>query len=393
MMNLNRLLLPLAAVLLTACAGTPEENDPAELTDFVTERDLIRIWSDQVGDGQGKGLYQLRPAVEGDTLYIASADGEVQARDISNGDLRWKQKLAETVSGGVGVDYERLYLGTTEGVVIAFDLMGKELWRTQLSGEVLAPPASDDEIVIVQTYDGQLFALDAVTGEKRWAFSASVPRLTLRGTSTPLVDGPLVFAGLANGRVVALDKETGELRWEQRVSVPKGSTEIERLSDVDGELLLDSGILYAAGYQGNLVAIDVRSGRTLWQRELSSYTGPVEGYGNIYVADADGSIHAFEKNGQGVIWTQTVLARRKLSAPAILSGSLVVGDFEGYLHFVSQVDGHLVSRVQLDDSGVRAPMVTADDKLFVFSNEGRLAAYSFERDSYRVKRRTFGPKR
>lgn len=393
MMKLNRLLLPLAAVLLTACAGTPEENDPAELTDFVTERDLIRIWSDQVGDGQGKGLYQLRPAVEGDTLYIASADGEVQARDISNGDLRWKLKLEETVSGGVGVDYERLYLGTTEGVVIAFDLMGKELWRTQLSGEVLAPPASDDEIVIVQTYDGQLFALDAATGEKRWAFSASVPRLTLRGTSTPLVDGPLVFAGLANGRVVALDKETGELRWEQRVSVPKGSTEIERLSDVDGELLLDSGILYAAGYQGNLVAIDVRSGRTLWQRELSSYTGPVEGYGNIYVADADGSIHAFEKNGQGVIWTQTVLARRKLSAPAILSGSLVVGDFEGYLHFVSQVDGHLVSRVQLDDSGVRAPMVTADDKLFVFSNEGRLAAYSFERDSYRVKRRTFGPKR
>ncbi len=393
MMKLNRLLLPLAAVLLTACAGTPEENDPAELADFVTERDLIRIWSDQVGDGQGKGLYQLRPAVEGDTLYIASADGEVQARDISNGDLRWKQKLEQTVSGGVGVDYERLYLGTTEGVVIAFDLMGEELWRTQLSGEVLAPPASDDEIVIVQTYDGQLFALDAVTGEKRWAFSASVPRLTLRGTSTPLIDGPLVFAGLANGRVVALDKETGELRWEQRVSVPKGSTEIERLSDVDGELLLDSGILYAAGYQGNLVAIDVRSGRTLWQRELSSYTGPVEGYGNIYVADADGSIHAFEKNGQGVIWTQTVLARRKLSAPAILSGSLVVGDFEGYLHFVSQVDGHLVSRVQLDDSGVRAPMVTADDKLFVFSNEGRLAAYSFERDSYRVKRRTFGPKR
>lgn len=392
MIRLKRLLLPFAVALLAACAGTPEENDPAELTDFVIERELIKLWSAKVGDGQGKGLYQLRPAIEGDTLYVVSANGQLQARAISSGDIRWEKELEQTVSGGVGIDYERLYLGTTEGVVIAFDLKGEELWRTQLSGEVLAPPVSDEEIVVAQTYDGQLVGLDALTGEKLWAYSASVPRLTLRGTSTPLIDGPLVFAGLANGRVVALDKSTGALRWEQRVSVPKGSTEIERLSDVDGELLLDGGVLYAAGYQGTLTAIDVRSGRALWQRDLSSYSGPVEGYGNIYVADAEGSIHAFEQNGQGVIWTQTVLARRKLSAPAILSGSLVVGDFEGYLHFVSQVDGHLVSRVQLDDSGVRAPMVSADDKLFVFSNEGQLAAYSFDRDTTITRHRNFGPK-
>lgn len=387
-------LLPVAAAaLLAACAGTPEENAPAELTDFVIERKLDRLWTTIVGDGQGKGLYQLRPAVEGDTLYIVSADGQLQAHDVLNGKMRWHRDLKQTISGGVGIDDERLYLGTTEGLVLALDQQGEELWRAEVNGEVLAPPVSNDDVVVAQTYDGQVVAFDALSGEKRWTYTASVPRLTLRGTSTPILEGQFVFAGLANGRVVALDQKTGELRWEQRVSVAKGSTEIERLSDVDGNLLYDSGVLYAAGYQGKLIAVDVRSGRRLWERDLSSHTGPVEGYGNVYVADADGSIHAFEKNGQGVIWTQTILSRRKLTEPAILSGSLVVGDFEGYLHFVSQVDGHLVSRVRVDDSGLRAPMLVGNDRLYVFSNAGKLVAYSFDRSGRRSSKRTFGPKR
>lgn len=393
MKSFLKALVPAAAVLLTACAGTPEENDPAELTDFVVERKLERLWSHQIGNGQGKGLYQLRPAIEGDTLYIASADGLLQARDALNGKLRWKRSLDVTISGGVGVDEERLYLGTTEGLVLALDQQGEELWRAQVNGEILAPPVSDDDIVVAQTYDGQVVAFDVLTGDKRWTYSASVPRLTLRGTSTPILEGQFVFAGLANGRVVALDQKTGELRWEQRVSVAKGSTEIERLSDVDGSLLYDSGVLYAAGYQGKVIAVEIRSGRRLWERDVSSHTGPVEGYGNIYLADADGSIHAFEKNGQGVIWTQTILARRKLTEPAILGGSLAFGDFEGYLHFVSQVDGHLVSRVRVDSSGLRAPMLVAQDRLYVFSNAGKLVAYSFDRDGQRSPKRTFGPKR
>ncbi|HCS26513.1 MAG TPA: outer membrane protein assembly factor BamB [Spongiibacteraceae bacterium] len=385
-------LLPLSVLLITACAGTPEENEPAELTDFVIERELDRLWATTVGEGQGKGLYQLRPVVEGDTLYVVSADGVLQAHDALSGKQRWKRKLELTISGGVGIDDERLFLGTTEGLVLALDQEGAELWRAKVNGEVLAPPVSNDDIVVVQTYDGQLVAFDAGNGEKRWTYTASVPRLTLRGTSTPVLDGQFVFAGLANGRIVALDEKTGELRWEQRVSVAKGSTEIERLSDVDGSLLLDSGVIYAAGYQGKLIAVEARSGRRMWERDLSSHTGPVEGYGNVYVADAEGSIHAFEKNGQGVIWTQTILSRRKLTEPAILSGSLVVGDFEGYLHFVSQVDGHLVSRVQVDDSGMRAPMLVNEDRLYAFSNAGTLVAYSFDRSGSTSSKRSFGPR-
>lgn len=375
-----------AAVLLfgawlAACSSTPKENEPAELTDFPREREIQRVWSRGIGDGQGNSYNRLVPAADGDRVYAASADGEVVALRVRNGKVIWKKELDLPLSGGVGLGDGRLLLGSAEGDVLALEPeTGEELWRARLTGEVLAPPKGDGDMVVVQTYDGHIVALDAATGEQRWSYAATVPRLTLRGTGTPRVVGRMVIAGLANGRVIALDQESGALRWEQRVSVPQGSTEIERLSDVDGNLLIENGRVYAVGYQGKVMAIDARSGRRLWERDASSYVGPVGGYGNIYVVTEDGSLTAYQDSGQGVIWSQTILANRRLTEPAILSGSIAVADFEGYVHFISQIDGHLVARTRTDSNGVRAPLLVHGKMLFVYGNSGELTALRFESD-------------
>ncbi len=393
----RRLLIAGLGLWLAACASTPDEQAPAELTDFTQERGLQRLWSRSIGNGQGGSFNRLVPAVADDVLYAVSANGRLQALDYRKGKLLWQRKLDEPVSGGVGTGEGRLLLGTAEGDVLSLDAAdGSELWRQRLSGEVLAAPQTDGQLVVAQTYDGHVVALDADSGELRWSYAATVPLLTLRGTSTPMIVGNLVVAGLANGRVVALDLETGALRWEQRVAIPKGSTEIERISDVDGNLLLDNGIVYAVGYQGKVMAIEARSGRRLWERDASAYVGPAAGYSNIYVVTADGTVNAYQETGQGVTWSQTVLARRQLTQPAILSGSLAVGDFEGYLHFLSQVDGHLVARDRADDEGLRAPMLVHDNILFVYGNSGKLVAYQFDSSATgttgKVSRRK-GPRR
>lgn len=394
--SLRFALLCLAA-WLAACSSTPKGNEPAELTDFPQERQIHTIWSRSVGNGQGGGYNRLVPAVLDDVLYVASADGDVLALNYQNGKVLWKRRLKEPLSGGVGAAGDRLLLGTAEGDVLALKAEnGEELWRRRLSGEVLAPPQSDGRMVVVQTYDGHIVALNGDDGTRLWSYAATVPRLTLRGTSTPRIAGNLVVAGLANGRVVALDQDSGVLRWEQRVAVPKGSTEIERLSDVDGNLLIENGRVYALGYQGKVMATDLRSGSRLWERDASGYVGPVGGYGNIYVVTDDGAITAYQDSGQGVIWSQNVLARRRLTEPAIVSGSLAVGDFEGYLHFLSQIDGHLVARTRVDSEAIRAPMLVHDDTLFVYSDSGVLSAYQFEPGEggvYRPRGPTVGPRR
>lgn len=375
----STLLVLLAALLgIAGCSSFDRDADkkPAELTKFKAERKLKKVWSRSVGDGQGGLYHRLVPALDGDLIVAASHNGQVRAYDAERGKPRWRVRLGESLIGGVGLADERVFLGSGNGSIIALSAEdGRQLWTHDLSGEVLAPPQSDGERVYVQTFDGRVIALNAETGERLWSHASGVPVLTLRGTSTPLLYSDLVIVGLASGKLVALDRETGGLRWEQRIALPQGSTEIERLVDVDGELLLHNGTLYAVAYQGQLAALDPDSGRRLWSREVSSHVGLAAGFSNIYVVGHAGSVTAFGINGQGVRWEQTVLARRQLTAPTSWASYVAVGDFEGYLHLLSQVDGHLVARVRVNSSGLRAPLLLSGDLLYVYANNGALVAY------------------
>lgn len=252
---------------------------------------------------------------------------------------------------------------------------GSELWRAQVSSEVLAPPQTNGDIVVVQSQDDKLVALDIGTGEQRWMYESSLPVLTVRGHSTPVVSLYRVYAGLASGRVVALDAANGVALWEQRVAQPQGRSELERMVDIDGHLLLDDETLYAATYQGNLVALDAESGSIRWQRPASSHGGPGAGFGSVYLSQADGNVEAFDRNRATPLWTNDQLQRRRLTAPVAFDSYVAVADFEGYLHLLAQTDGRLVGRVRVDRKGVRVAPIAQSGTLYVYGNSGDLAAY------------------
>jgi outer membrane protein assembly factor BamB len=230
-------------------------------------------------------------------------------------------------------------------------------------------------VVVVQTNDGKLQGLDFSKGSILWTYDSNIPVLTVRGTSSPIVHNDLVYAGFANGRVLALDAQTGAIAWEVRVAIAQGRSEIERLVDIDGTMELAGDELYAASYQGNLVAIDVGTGTRMWQQKVSSHSGVSQGSGNVYVADEDGTIAAYMRSGEGARWTQADLAYRELTRPTPVGSYVAVADFEGYVHVLSQDDGAFVGRVQVDDDGARADMLSEGNVLYVFGNSGELVAY------------------
>ena len=368
------------SLFLSGCSIFDDDDEdptaPVPLESIEEKVKIKRLWSTGIGDGQGEGLYRIRPAMDSSTLYAASSDGLVRALDRERGKTLWKQDLEMSLSGGVGLYEDTLLLGNSEGFVLKLDAAsGDTLWSTQLRGEVLAPPQANGKVVIAQTYDGRLQGLDFDTGEVLWTYDSNVPVLTIRGTSTPIVRGDKVFAGFANGRVLAFDTQSGAIVWEIRVAISQGRSEIERIVDVDGTMELIGNELYAASYQGRIVAIDVANGRKLWQQEVSSVSGVSQGFGNVYAADEDGTLYAFLRNGQGVRWNQGALGYRELSRPTPVSSYVAVGDFEGYVHLVSQVDGEIVGRVKTDGDGVRADMLSDGNVLYVFGNGGKLAAY------------------
>ncbi|MFT5693396.1 MAG: outer membrane protein assembly factor BamB, partial [Oceanicoccus sp.] len=281
--------------------------------------------------------------------------------------------------GGVGSGDSVVILGTVSGDVVLLDKQsGNKLWSANVGGEVLAAPQTNNKLVFVQTLDGQMVALDINDGSRIWSYRNNVPVLTLRGTSTPVLFRDSVIAGFANGSVVSFNAQTGAVQWTVRVSLAKGNSEIDRIVDIDGNLLLTNGLLYAVSYQGKIAAIDPKTGNRVWTNEASSSVGMSEGFGNVYVSGSDGSITAFEQNGNGVRWAQTVLARRNITGSVTQGSYVVVADFEGYLHGLSQVDGHIAARTRLNSDGIRVDLMSANDFILAYSNGGELVAYRLQ---------------
>ena len=385
MRQISRYLLLLTMMFSIAGCSTisgwfdSDDDDPMApmaLSDITETVKIKELWSVGVGDGQGDGFYRLQPAISGEVIYAASADGEVVAVDRKRGKTLWEVDLDISLSGGVGVYNDVLLLGSSEGLVLKLDAnTGEQLWTTMLTGEILSPPQANGKVVVAQTYNGKLQGLDFATGQLLWTYNSKVPVLTLRGTSVPIMENNRVYAGFASGRVLAFDAQTGSIVWDGRVAIPQGRSEIERIVDVDGTMELAGNELYAVSYQGSVVAIDIESGRKIWQQKASSFSGVSLGFGNVYAADEDGTLNAFMRNGEGVRWSQGALGYRQLSRPIPVGSYVTVGDFEGYLHVLSQVDGDFVGRVRVDSDGVRADMLSEDGILYVFANDGELVAY------------------
>ena len=383
-------LLVASSLLLSACAnlnpmnwfGDDEVNPPAELQEIQQRVSLRRDWSVSVGDGQGDTYKELVPAIDGETIYAASSNGTVVAVEIASGDVRWRQRLDVVVTGGVGAGRGLVMLGTEDAEVIALSQTdGEELWRGPVSSEVLSAPQTNGDVVVAQTVDDKLIALDAETGERRWIYETTQPPLTLRGTSKPLItQAGTVVAGFSNGTLVSVNAADGVYRWEERVAVPEGRYDIERVIDVDGDLLLDGSRILAASYQGNLMAFDALTGRIVWGMQASSYHGMDLGFGNIYYCDDRSHIVAVRNNSEDVVWENEALQYRALSAPKAVNNYLAVADFEGYVHLLSQIDGSIVGRTRVDNDGVRANLLSRNNRLFVFGNSGRLVSLTIQQN-------------
>lgn len=387
-MKLFRLLTTSVLLLLISGCSTfqewfgSEEEDataPVELERIDTKVKLKKQWSTKIGDGQGDGFYKITPTLVDGVLYVASSDGEVAAISAADGDRLWRVELERPLSGGVGYHDRSLYLGGADGSVLQLSANdGVVEWEAAVSGEVLAAPAVSDDWVIVQTYDGKLLGFQPGADEPAWTFTSDVPVLTLRGTSTPILVGDNAIAGFGDGKVVAVDVNSGNVSWESRIGVPQGSSEIDRIVDIDGAMTQQGIELFVASYQGRVAALDSRTGRKLWQQNVSSVTGTHVGFGNVYVADVDGTLSAFLRTGQGVRWQNIELGYRQLSRPTPVSSYVATVDFDGYLHLLSQVDGRIVGRTKIGGDAARADMIADSGRLIIFADNGQLLAYELE---------------
>ncbi|MFO7530608.1 MAG: outer membrane protein assembly factor BamB [Marinobacter sp.] len=363
-----------ALVGLSGCGTTDTFEQPAPVPEIDPAVKFKQVWSMSVGDGHDGDFLYLAPLNAGDTLYAASADGELVAVGAETGEVFWERELEDRIFAGIGGDANHLYLVTREADLLALSPDGgEEQWRVPLPTEVLAAPQSNGTIVVTQTTDGRVLAFDASDGTRLWQYEGQVPVLSMRAAAAPLVGGDIVIASFANGKLIALSGDSGRPLWQYEVGLPQGRTELERLVDIGGQPLVLDSALMVVGYQGKLALLDIRTGQEIWSKKASSLYAPMIGNGSIYLVSANGDIVALRGSDRRELWVQDRLSWRQLTQPMVSGDYLVVGDYEGYLHAISQEDGSLQGQLEFDDEGIRVPAQRlSNGSLVVFGNSGRL---------------------
>jgi len=366
----------LLSLLLAACGGKSSVREPTPLQDIDAPRvNPSKAWTASGGNGMQREAIGLRLAVADGVVYVANQGGQVAAFDSASGKQIWRNKLDQRLLSGPGLADDMLLVGSRDGALLALSKnAGELLWKTGVGSEIIAAPAAANDIAVARTIDGRVASFDLDSGDRLWTIEHSVPTLTTRGAAPPLIVGGRVYAGLDNGEVVALDLATGQYFWEQVIALPTGRSDLDRMVDVDADLQIDDNTLYAASIGGKLAALTLGNGQVRWKQSIASTTGVALDQQHVFVTDLDGIVHAVSRASGAPVWTQDALKYRQLSAPVMYNGYLVVGDYEGYLHWLDPQTGDLVGRMHVLDSQILAPPVVAGGQLLVLGVDGRLAA-------------------
>ena len=341
-------------LLLAGCGSSPSPIlPPLELTKLNNQININRQWKFKAGEGVSDFYLKLKPVFNNDTGYIIDYKGYLQAFTVTSGKLLWEKDLNMPASAGLTLSDGKLILGTSKGEVIALDVKNaKELWRAQLSSEILSKPAIAKGILVVKSIDGRVYGLNVRNGKQKWVYDRSVPRLTLRGSSAPLIKNDIVISASDSGKLTALSLRQGKLLWETTIAVAKGRNQLERVIDMDIDPVVMDDVIFVAGYQGRIAAVKIGSGQIIWSRDFSSYSGlHVDAY-RVYITDDKGQVWALNRYNGSTLWRQDKLLRRQLTAPATHESYIVVGDYDGYLHWLNRDDGKFVARMRINDSGI-----------------------------------------
>ncbi len=390
-MQRNRTLLQVFGLLactvaVTGCSSMKgwfsskekQASKPAELVEFTPSTEMQRLWSVNLGKGaQDAGVGQ-RPVVAGGRVYAGAGNAGVRALDLQSGQVlwTWTGEKKSRWSGGPGVGEGLVVVGSLDGDVVALDeASGSERWRAKVGNEVIAAPAIQGGLVFVRSNDGRVTAFSASDGSKRWDWRVEMPTLTVRGNAGLLLGPGYLFVNSDNGNVTALSARDGAVLWDVTVAQPEGRSELDRMNDIDGQPVLDDTLLYVSSFKSRTMAIEAPTGRVLWSQENGGVGGVGLGAHRLAVSDSRDVVWALDRSNGAAMWQQNALARRNLSAPAVLGDYAVVGDLDGYLHVMRMDDGQFAARVRASKNAVRAQPVVADGVLLVQDVEGHLAAY------------------
>ncbi|WP_137173639.1 outer membrane protein assembly factor BamB [Massilia sp. HP4] len=360
---------------LNPFASEKKGDQPAKLVELKGSMAVRTAWKLDIGKARG---YTFSPALTGNTVVVAGADGAIARVEAASGKQLWRIKSDTELSAGVGTDGNLIVVGGDKGQLLAFDMDGKKLWTSQLSSEILSAPVVSQGIVVARSIDNRIVGVDAANGKTKWTVQKVSPPLTLRNAPGMIVAGTDVIVAQPGGKLSSLILATGAPRWDVEVGVSRGATELERVTDIGGAPVLFENEVCAASYQGRVGCFDLVTGSAKWTRDLSSDAGVGVDQLYVFAPDDKGALHAFTRDTGSSSWKNDKLAFRRLSTPLSYGRAVAVGDYEGYVHFLSREDGSFLARAATDGSPIMGTPLVAGTNLIFQTQNGTVTAIAVE---------------
>ena len=368
------ILVGVVVAALVACSGSSRVRKPSELVTVTNQFDMQPVWSTSVGSSEG---FNFHPVVAGDAVYAASSSGNLAKIDLATGNKTWQVSVPERLSIGPGSDGRTTVAVSTRGSVYAYDDAGKQIWKANVSSEVLSEPIVAGGIVVVRALDNRFIGLDAQTGARKWTYQRQQSALSLRvGYGMLAIGNEVIVTGFAGGRFGMIAIANGGLIWETPVSFPKGFSEIERLNDVTAKPSMEGDIICAVSYQGRIGCGQARTGNLLWFKDYSSYTGTAQSAELVFSANEKSYVTAFATKDGTQVWENTQLTYRDVGESLAVGKVLLFGDAQGYVHALTQANGEIVARIRHDSNPISAAPIAVGGLILIQSQGGKIAAYS-----------------
>lgn len=371
----TRLLFLFGLIAFTACSNY-KPPAPANLVAFRPEITVKQNWLTKVGDGSKNQALRLFPTINDDKIFASGYDGKIVVINTDNGHKIWSIDTKLNLTSGLASNNNMVFVGSENGKLLALNQAnGKVLWTSSLTGEIMATPAVNDKILVVKAENGEVDGFD-LQGNRLWSFTNDQPGLMLRASSSPKIYKDTAIVGFASGEIVVLDTNNGQIKWRELLAEGQGSSPVENMVDIDADPVIINNIIYIATYHGRVAALELATGHALWNHEISCDEGLAVDDNHVFVTDENDQVWAFSRKTGEVLWRQTSLSHRDLTAPAIVGNTVVVGDGLGYLHFMAKDDGHFIGRAQIKNSSLEIAPLVINNSLYVYTKNGLLAKFT-----------------
>lgn len=379
--------LLLLLVCLSLCACSSLSRTGASIGDMlfgeedqyledVPSRLVVEVpWSVSAVSSFKKDYLPLTLLKTSNHIYICGPNGIFKAIRLLDGSRVWQRSLNEALVAGVGGGDGIFLVGNAKGEVLAVSEKSEEvLWRHSLGSRALVISKNHKNTVIVRTEDNQSFAFRTDDGKLRWKRKDPPPVLTLKGASQPVFYDNLVLLGLDDGRLLIIDIGDGKVFNEMKLGVSSGVSDLDRIVDIDGRMVVDDDFLFVSAYRGRAVSVDLKRNQLLWAAEAPSHVGLDADSQRVYVTTPDNRIIALDRYSGKQIWVNDLLLDTQLTAPISTGRFVAVGSDRGDIYWLSSTSGRVMERTNVGSAPIAALTHLAKNSIVSFDKAGKVSA-------------------